>query len=184
VVSTAPSKALATLENDTSALISSGMVTLNAKLTGIEDDKLISRVVEIWGFFWDQVLPYVEGVSCCSRLHPCHTTDDQGFQVLLPLQTDPLLSSLYRVNKSHRPSDAAVQNPNGQMPSHLLSSPQIDVRTVAIRAFRDQIIFPIFSRLSGYLTSFGPHELVLDKNYQQPRLQQMYARDVGQLGLC
>ena len=63
VVSAAPSKALATLENDTSALISSGMVTLNAKLTGIDDDKLVSRVVEIWGFFWDQVLPYVEGVS-------------------------------------------------------------------------------------------------------------------------
>jgi len=64
VVSAAPSKALAALENDTSALISSGMVTLNAKLTGIDDDKLVSRVVEIWGFFWDQVLPYVEGVSC------------------------------------------------------------------------------------------------------------------------
>ena len=64
VVSGAPSKALAALENDTSALISSGMVTLNAKLTGIDDDKLVSRVVEIWGFFWDQVLPYVEGVSC------------------------------------------------------------------------------------------------------------------------
>ena len=41
------------------------MVTLNAKLTGIDDDKLVSRVVEIWGFFWDQVLPYVEGVSRC-----------------------------------------------------------------------------------------------------------------------
>ena len=63
VVSAAPSKALATLEHDASALISSGMVTLNAKLTGIDDDKLVSRVVEIWGFFWDQVLPYVEGVS-------------------------------------------------------------------------------------------------------------------------
>lgn len=154
VVSAAPSKAMATLENDTSALISSGMVTLNAKLTGIDDDKLVSRVVEIWGFFWDQVLPYVEGV-------------------LLPLQTDPLLSSLYRVNKSHRPSDAAGQNPNGQLPSHLLSSPQIDVRTVAIRAFRDQIIYPIFLRLSGCLTALGAQDLSLDKNYQQPRLQQM-----------
>ncbi|KAF9653345.1 HbrB-domain-containing protein [Thelephora ganbajun] len=154
VVSAAPSKALATLENDTSALISSGMVTLNAKLTEIDDDKLVSRVVEIWGFFWDQVLPYVEGV-------------------LLPLQTDPLLSSLYRVNKSHRPSDAAGQTPNAQLPSHLLSSPQIDVRTVAIRAFRDQIIYPIFSRLSVCLTSSGAQDLALDNNYQQPRLQQM-----------
>ena len=38
------------------------MVTLNAKLNGIDDEKLIARVVEIWGFFWDQVLTYLEGV--------------------------------------------------------------------------------------------------------------------------
>lgn len=63
VVSSFPSKALATLQNDVTELIASGMVTLNAKLMGIEDEKLIGRVVEIWGFFWDQVLTYVEGVS-------------------------------------------------------------------------------------------------------------------------
>ena len=43
-------------------LISSGMVTLNAKLAGVEDEKLVGRVVEVWGFFWDQVLTYLEGV--------------------------------------------------------------------------------------------------------------------------
>lgn len=72
VVSSAPSKALATLENDAAELIASGMVTLNAKLMGLEDDKLVGRVVEIWGFFWDQVLTYVEGVrgyGCCLMSH-------------------------------------------------------------------------------------------------------------------
>jgi hypothetical protein len=64
VVGASPLKALSTLEKDASDLISSGMVTLNAKLSGIEDDNLVSRVVEIWGFFWDQILPYVEGVRC------------------------------------------------------------------------------------------------------------------------
>jgi hypothetical protein len=40
------------------------MMTLKAKLSGIDDDdKLVSRVVEVWGFFFDQVLPYIEGVS-------------------------------------------------------------------------------------------------------------------------
>ena len=58
----APSRALATLEVDVAELINSGMITLNSKLSGVEDDKLIGRVVEIWTFFWDQVLPYVEGV--------------------------------------------------------------------------------------------------------------------------
>lgn len=76
VVSAAPSKALATLEHDTSALISSGMVTLNAKLIGIDDDKLVGRVVEIWGFFWDQVLPYVEGVSLLTLPALCCFADD------------------------------------------------------------------------------------------------------------
>jgi hypothetical protein len=63
VVSSFPSKALATLQSDVTELIASGMVTLNAKLMGIDDEKLVGRVVEIWGFFWDQVLTYVEGVS-------------------------------------------------------------------------------------------------------------------------
>lgn len=62
VANAAPLKAMSTLEHDASDLISSGMVTLNAKLSGIEDNKLVSRVVEIWGFFWDRILPYVEGV--------------------------------------------------------------------------------------------------------------------------
>ena len=62
VVSQSPAKAFAILEHDTSELIASGMVTLNAKISDIDDEKLIGRVVELWGFFWDQVLPYVEGV--------------------------------------------------------------------------------------------------------------------------
>jgi len=62
VVSAAPSRALATLENDTAELIAQGMVTVNAKLKGVEDEKLVARVVEVWGFFWDQVLTYLEGV--------------------------------------------------------------------------------------------------------------------------
>jgi hypothetical protein len=56
-----------TLELDTSELIASGMVTLNAKLMEIEDEKLVARVVEIWGFFWDNVLTYVEGVRWSSK---------------------------------------------------------------------------------------------------------------------
>lgn len=62
VVSAAPSRAVATLENDTAELIAQGMVTVNAKLKGVEDEKLVARVVEVWGFFWDQVLTYLEGV--------------------------------------------------------------------------------------------------------------------------
>lgn len=62
MISRGPPKAYVTLEMDAADLINSGMITLNAKLAGIEDEKLIGHVVRIWCFFWDQVLPYVEGV--------------------------------------------------------------------------------------------------------------------------
>lgn len=29
----------------------------------VVEDKLLARIVETWGFFWDQILPYLEGVS-------------------------------------------------------------------------------------------------------------------------
>ena len=63
VVSSTPSKALVSLDNDATEIIRNGMVTLSAKLNGVEDEKMISRVVDLWTFFWGQVLPYVEGVS-------------------------------------------------------------------------------------------------------------------------
>ena len=77
VLSRNPSKAITQLESDVSELLMAGMVTLNSKLSfgsqnsngsqnglhGVDDDKLFQRVVELWGFFWDQVLPYAEGVS-------------------------------------------------------------------------------------------------------------------------
>ncbi len=63
VVTSTPKSALNKLETDASELISAGMVTLNAKLMGVQDNKLIACVVETWNFFWEQVLNYVEGVS-------------------------------------------------------------------------------------------------------------------------
>jgi hypothetical protein len=54
---------LASLEHDATEIIANGMVTLSTKLNGIGDEKMISRVVDLWTFFWGQVLPYVEGVS-------------------------------------------------------------------------------------------------------------------------
>lgn len=77
VVSQSPAKAFAILEYDTSELIASGMVTLNAKLSDIDDEKLTGRVVELWGFFWDQVLPYVEGVR-----HPLASADACSYTTL------------------------------------------------------------------------------------------------------
>ncbi|KZT68288.1 HbrB-domain-containing protein [Daedalea quercina L-15889] len=157
IVSQSPAKAFAILEHDTSELIAAGMVTLNAKLSGIDDEKLIVRVVELWGFFWDQVLPYVEGA-------------------LLPLQTDPLLSSLYRVPKGHKPTTSPITGGNGKgsMSSLMLQSvPQIDVRTVALQSFRDAVILPVSHRMYTRL-AMSKDDIVLESPLSsQPRLQQM-----------
>ncbi|KAK7472898.1 hypothetical protein VKT23_001005 [Stygiomarasmius scandens] len=129
VISQSPPRALTTLENDTVELLSSGMVTLNARLAGTDDDKLIPRVVELWGFFWDQVLPYVEGS-------------------LLPMQTDGLLQSLYRPKRPSSPTRSNAKSTTSQK-----SVSQIDVRTIALRCFRDKIIVPLSGRLSVRLSS-------------------------------
>ncbi|KAJ7497130.1 HbrB-like-domain-containing protein, partial [Mycena latifolia] len=154
VVSSSPSKAIATLEHDAAELISSGMVTLNAKLSGADDDSLIRRIIDVWSFFWDQVLTYVEGV-------------------LLPLHTDPLLSNLYR-SKPHRPSSPR-QTSKGNIPSVMngslqLSPKYIDVRTVALRSFRDKVIVPLASRLRGCIINRQENA---QETATQPRLQQM-----------
>ena len=54
---------MAALEYDASELIASGMVTLASKLKVVEEEALVDQIVKIWEFFWDEVLPYVEGVS-------------------------------------------------------------------------------------------------------------------------
>jgi len=157
IVSQSPAKAFAILEHDTSELIASGMVTLNAKISDIDDEKLIVRIVELWGFFWDQVLPYVEGA-------------------LLPLQTDPLLSSLYRVPKGHKPNTTPITGGNGKgsMSSIMLqSAPQIDVRTVALQSFRDAVILPIYHRMYSRLTASKEDIVPESPLSSQPRLQQM-----------
>jgi len=155
VVSNSPAKAVTTLESETSELIGSGVDTLNGKLAGVEEEKLVGRVVELWGFFWDQVLPYVEGV-------------------LLPLQTDSVLSSLYRTPKTHRNSSPTRQNGKGSsIPSYpLSSSSHIDVRTLALRSFRDKIILPIVPLLNTRLNMLK-QEGLSSESHTYPRLQQM-----------
>lgn len=174
VIPLAPSKTLSTLENHTADLISSGMVTLNAKLSGIDDEKLVSRVVEIWNFFWDQVLPYVEGVSFLPAVLYQSEIECPN-QVLLPLQTDALLSSLYRAPKAHRSSSPGRQPSKGSISTSsnvsMHSSSHIDVRSVALRSFRDRVILPIFERLYKRLSN--KQDLQETSAHHQPRLQQM-----------
>ncbi|KAI6038479.1 HbrB-like-domain-containing protein [Pisolithus marmoratus] len=144
VLAASPSKALATLSTDARELIEAGMVTLNAKLVLGSDELLMGRLVEVWTFFWDHVLPYIEGV-------------------LLPLQTDPLLTSLHRTPKQLPSSSPARQG-----------SPTIDVRSVALCAFRHRVVMPLSKRLHALLSPpLAKETLARLGQYRLPRLQQM-----------
>jgi hypothetical protein len=70
VVSRGFSRALATIEAHIMDLVASGMLTLSAKLSSLEDEKLLTRMIEIWIHFFDQILPYVEGVRGILSLNP------------------------------------------------------------------------------------------------------------------
>lgn len=136
VISRAPSRALAALEQDVKDLVNMGMITLNAKLQGLEEETLLTRVVQIWGFFWDQVLPYLEGV-------------------FLPLQTEKILQNLSRNPKPMRPGSpgSPVHDLPGVVP--LVGCTTIDVRNVVLQSFRDSIIEPIWPKLYDQFMSMG-----------------------------
>lgn len=38
------------------------MLTLEAKLHAVDEDKLVGRLVDVWVFFWTAVVPYIEGI--------------------------------------------------------------------------------------------------------------------------
>jgi hypothetical protein len=147
VVSDAPHKAISNLEGDVSELLTLGMLTLEARLKG-PDDGLPVRVVEVWRFFWDNILSYMEGA-------------------LLPLQTDPMLASLHRKNKLDR--ERAGSRSDSISHSTALSGYLIDVRTIALRLFRDKLLLPISKPLAAAMvqskTPLGA--------YEQKRMQQM-----------
>lgn len=172
MVSSAPSKALATLGQDCGELISAGMVTINAKFSNIDDEKLLGRVVEIWIFFWDQVLTYLEGVSVSLLPLIAHLLICTH-QVLLPLQTDPILSSLYR--KPPRGSSPSRHGGKGSSSGFLAatSTNHIDVRSVALRSFRDKVILPLSQRLYKGLSVLQRDDPKEAPSHEQPRLQQM-----------
>ncbi|CAE6409648.1 unnamed protein product [Rhizoctonia solani] len=155
VISRGPSRARAVLEQDVKDLVNMGMITLNAKLQGLEEETLLTRVVQIWGFFWDQVLPYLEGV-------------------FLPLQTEKILQNLARNTKTVRPGSPG--SPAHDLPGvvPLVGCPTIDVRNVVLQSFRDSIIQPIWQKLYDQLLAMGKDvDASASLGDRSARLQQM-----------
>ena len=90
--------------------------------------------------------------------------------MLLPLQNDPLLSSLYRLPKGKPTSPVTSTSASKSTTISSFKTQQIDVRTIALQSFRDQIILPARPLLHDRLTSM--HEQSHGSLYR-PKLQQM-----------
>ncbi|KAF7728528.1 hypothetical protein EC973_005932 [Apophysomyces ossiformis] len=93
------------LYHDIEALLRDGMFTLNSKMLGVTDEKLLDRLVEQWSFFFTYALPYFEAV-------------------FLPLRTDVRYRSV---------EEAEMWN----------------MRNLALRSFRDNVILLQTKRLEG-----------------------------------
>src|ERR1700722_2920365 len=132
---------------------------------------------------WEELLKYgyFSGTKCYPTWKELvfdgftfHLTEASIFpQVLLPLQTDPLISSLYRTPKTHRNSSPSRHNPKSSM-TFQTSSYHIDVRSLTLKSFRDKIILPLFPRLHTLLSMPNRQDSFPENSgYQEPRLQQM-----------
>ncbi|KZT52758.1 HbrB-domain-containing protein [Calocera cornea HHB12733] len=126
-ISRSPSKVMQMMEADLNELVSTGMVTLNAGLHALEGDKLLARLVDKWGFFYGQVLPYVEGV-------------------FLPFQTDPLLKGLR--SSAKRVKDQTDEDTTISAPAN-----RVDVRMLVLHAFRDRVLDGLYPKLLMHLRS-------------------------------
>ncbi|KAI7893947.1 HbrB-like-domain-containing protein [Mucor mucedo] len=63
---------------DIEALLRDGMFTLNAKMFGVTDEKLLDRLVEQWSFFFTYALPYFEAVFLPLRTDVRYRSPDEA----------------------------------------------------------------------------------------------------------
>jgi hypothetical protein len=155
--------AIESLTLDLLSLTSTGTLTLNSKLQGLDDQRLLLRLVEVWTFFLGQVLPYCEGC-------------------FLPLRTDPALRNLVATSGSYGAANGTAGIATSSSSAGLFSAGSnltqsgaalllsgapstgmdlqlIDVRKVLMVVFRDQVLMPIYERLFqlfAHLTDLDP----------------------------
>jgi len=146
-------------------LLKNGMLTLNAKLGDVPDEKLVSRLVEVWSFFFGTVLPYFEGV-------------------FLPLQIELKMYHSRKITRKNMGGTGggsfssisssggggggtigavggSLLSAGGLESSMVVSSPKMaleernedsepeNVRIMALTGFRDLVILPMVDRLGG-----------------------------------
>lgn len=174
-------------------LLKNGMLTLNAKLGDVPDEKLVSRLVEVWSFFFGTVLPYFEGV-------------------FLPLQIDLKMYHSRKITRKNTggtnggsfssisssgggggtigtAGGSLLSTGGGLESSMIVSSPKMaleqernedsepeNVRIMALTGFRDLVILPMVDRLGGkYFLCLTFSDLVREVGYSRAMRTKLFA---------
>ena len=143
--------------DEISELLKNGMLTLNAKLGDVPDEKLVSRLVEVWSFFFGTVLPYFEGVFLPLQIE-LKTYHAKKMTRKIPVVASSAAShhsgsnSIYTMDIGGNGGGLVGASPRSALVDidrrHDDSEPE-NVRTMALAAFRDLVILPMVDRLGG-----------------------------------
>ncbi|KAG0283105.1 hypothetical protein BGZ96_012526 [Linnemannia gamsii] len=140
--------------DEISELLKNGMLTLNAKLGDVPDEKLVSRLVEVWSFFFGTVLPYFEGVflPLQTELNACHAKKmtRKVHVVISSAASHHSGNNIMMDGSSSGGGGLAGASPRSglvDLDRHHDDSEPENVRTMALAAFRDLVILPMVERL-------------------------------------
>ncbi|KAI7951783.1 hypothetical protein MJO28_007467 [Puccinia striiformis f. sp. tritici] len=163
-IADSPSKSIIKLHTDITELLSNGVMILNNKLQPdqLNDSKLLIKVLEVWHFFFTGVLPYLEAIflplmSDQNLLNMIESKNNIVLQEriqqlhLLQQASTPTSLLLRQSNKS-----TSQQQPLKNRSAHTRNDQEvihgIDIRRLALIAFREHLIVPIYSRLYKLFT--------------------------------
>ncbi|MBW0498257.1 hypothetical protein O181_037972 [Austropuccinia psidii MF-1] len=165
-IADSPSKSISKLNSDLNELFTAGISILNNKLQAdnLSNNRLLIRILEVWHFFFTAVLPYLEAIFL-----PLMTDQDlmsviesknnkvlqerlQQQHLLQQATTNTSLlasssSSLLRPNSRNLQTQPRHRSATNQLTKSDETLQEIDIRRLALAAFRDHLILPIFPRL-------------------------------------
>ncbi|KDN39396.1 hypothetical protein K437DRAFT_239542 [Tilletiaria anomala UBC 951] len=136
VVQRGPARALDTLSAEIASLASSGMYTLNSRLSALQGEALLRQLVRVWIDYFGDIIPNV----------------DASF---LPVVTDPDIASLTKGKTPKAGAAMASQiaapgisaSMSTATPLSSLRTERIEVRQILLSVFRDEIIAPRYEQL-------------------------------------
>ncbi|CAG8578551.1 11349_t:CDS:2, partial [Ambispora leptoticha] len=118
-------------------LLATGMSTLNSKLRDVPDEKLVSRLNELWSFYFGTVIPYFEGVFLPLQMQANNNTT---INIASHNTSNGMLSSTSTIVTT-TPTNTFTTTSNTSI------NEEFSVRRMVLMSFRDQVILPMGDRV-------------------------------------